>query len=431
MPPIKKITPPEDEFFAHIKESLTGYEEAYVPGAWEEFSQARKKKRGLPFWLSTLSGAAAVLLAGTALFLFMNAPQPVQHNPTTRIKYQDPTSTKKPVVSPETPPFSAGPTSTKGQRLSSGIPENSSRVQNTRLAQGAVVKADFKLKSGLEVKFDVDAKANSDVPEDPNTIRDRIAANTAPAAKSDQLAEEKKSPSFQDFLANESKANKASANKNDTHKKEDKWAMGLMVAPSFGNAKKLNMGYGVSMDYALSDKFSLGSGISYNELAATKKPAGDNTFSAPTVSAIARSSKSLESTDAQLNGIDIPLEIKYKLTKKLYANVGISAFAIIDQKQSNNYVQQNIVQQSVSRDAGLTQQLATVMVAEKVSEPAAASEVGQSKYLGFYNLSFGFKQKISKRNTFAVEPFLKIPMKESSTQNLNLIGTGVKLKFDF
>ena len=430
MPPIKKITPPEDEFFAHIKESLIGYEEAYTPGAWEEFENKGKKKTILIFWVRALSGAAAILLIGTGLLLFVKTSQKSKNAPTSMVKQNravDPTSSKQQLSKVETQ-------------------INSSAIQSTRrLVQAPVLKSATDPKSNIGTTSNIDTKLKNDlalinnptIPKDNPTILnsvtepDAIAMNTAPANKSDEIVEERKNITIQDFLTAESKLNKASSNKKDNVRKDNKWAMGLMVAPSFGNSKKINMGYGLSMDYALSDKFSLGSGISYNELAATKKPMGNNTPASPMApSFIARSSKSLESTDAQLSGIDIPLEIKYSLSKKLYANIGISAFAVIEQKQSNNYVQQSIVQQSISNDAGLTQ-LATVMVAEKVSEPAPQSEVQQNKYLGFYNFSFGFKQKVSKSNTLSIEPFLKIPMKEVATQNLNLIGTGVKLKFDF
>ena len=429
MPPIKKITPPEDEFFAHIKESLLGYEEAYAPGAWEKFDNKDKKKRGLIFWVSAFSGAAAMLLIGTGLFFFVRTSQKSQKAPNSLVKQNraiDPTSSKQQLSKIETP-------------------VNSSAIQSTRLlVQASVLKSVTDPTSNIGTTPNTDTMLKTDVAlvDNPTISKDNpailnsvidpdaIAINTAPANKSDEIIEERKNITIQDFLAAESKANKASSDKKDNIRKDNKWAMGLMVAPSFGNSKKINMGYGLSMDYALSDKLSLGSGISYNELAATKKPMGNSAPNSPAVSSIARSSKSLESTDAQLSGIDIPLEIKYNLSKKLYANIGVSAFAIIDQKQSNNYVQQNIVQQSVSNDAGLTQ-LATVMVAEKVSEPAPQSEVQQNKYLGFYNFSFGFKQKVSKTNTLSIEPFLKIPMREVSTQNLNLIGTGVKLKFDF
>lgn len=56
--------------------------------------------------------------------------------------------------------------------------------------------------------------------------------------------------------------------------------------------------------------------------------------------------------------------------------------------------------------------LKTVFTTKSVSEPVPAAELPNDKYLGFYNISFGFKQKISGSKSFAVEPFMKLPMKE-------------------
>jgi len=36
---MKKKDTTENEFFAHIKQSLESYEEAYIPGSWEKFLQ--------------------------------------------------------------------------------------------------------------------------------------------------------------------------------------------------------------------------------------------------------------------------------------------------------------------------------------------------------------------------------------------------------
>jgi hypothetical protein len=66
-----------------------------------------------------------------------------------------------------------------------------------------------------------------------------------------------------------------------------------------------------------------------------------------------------------------------------------------------------------------------------VSEPVPTGEIRNNKYLGFYNISFGYKQKVSEKQSFSVEPFMKLPMKEFSKENLYLIGTGIRLKFDF
>ncbi|RYG08670.1 MAG: hypothetical protein EOO07_25210 [Chitinophagaceae bacterium] len=194
------------------------------------------------------------------------------------------------------------------------------------------------------------------------------------------------------------------------------------------------MGYGVSVDYSLSDKFSLNSGIAYNQMTAGKNNVStfDGAMNSPTNSAIIarQSTRSLTGVQEQVAGIDIPLELKYHLSKNLYANVGVSAFAVISQKQNNTYLE-NRVEQRISDSPNGYQQLSSVLVTDKITEQAEPTAVDDYSYLGFYNFSFGYKKKISKNNSFAVEPFVKLPMREVNTQNLRLIGTGVKLKFDF
>ena len=237
--------------------------------------------------------------------------------------------------------------------------------------------------------------------------------------------------SFQDFLNAEVKANSALAATKVSPKKADKWEMGLVIAPSIGNGKKINMGYGVSMGYALSDKVSISSGISYNELAASKSAGSSNNGmqNAPVSMALVSDTKSLESVDANLVGIDIPLGIKYYLTKKFYTNLGVSAFAVLNQKQNNNYIQ-GAVEQAVA-DPRNVNGFNAVFKTRTVSEVVPSGELRDNKYLGFYNISFGYQQKISESKAFSVEPFLKLPMKEFTKENLYLIGTGVRLKFDF
>ncbi|RZJ64204.1 MAG: hypothetical protein EOO47_27160, partial [Flavobacterium sp.] len=234
-----------------------------------------------------------------------------------------------------------------------------------------------------------------------------------------------------DFLANETKNSTTKKADEKKAKNNDRFTLGLVVAPSFGNVKRLNMGYGVSVDYKLSDKFALNSGLAYNQMAAAKGVINNGQSDMASVSAIAKSSstKSLESIEERVTGIDIPLEIKYNVSKNLYANVGVSAFAVINQKRNNTFLEERIVQQS----AGLSSanSFSSVLVTQRITESQAVTETQDYSYLGFYNLSFGYKKKISKNNSFAVEPFLKLPMREVKTENLRLISTGVKLKFDF
>ena len=61
------MKPVDDGLFAHIKESLTEHEEAYVPGAWERFNKKERKRIVWP-WFAGLGSAAAALLIGFAVF---------------------------------------------------------------------------------------------------------------------------------------------------------------------------------------------------------------------------------------------------------------------------------------------------------------------------------------------------------------------------
>lgn len=432
MQPTKHMDPSENELIAHIKDSLMSHEESYVPGAWEKFRAQDGKKKPLIFWLVPLGSAAAVLLIATGLYFFINktSDKPaVEIAKTSPYKYNGPKPDK---------------TITQGEAPNESPKERSSARQEEIDASSASEK-EFTAKNtdvqipqpaaGIDI-VDIVTKVSpgSSIAEpaksDPVVVVDPVAANKPALTKE---APEKKAYSFQEFLNNERIPGKEDKSVAIAASKENKWEMGVLVAPSFGNTNRLNMGYGVSMDYAVSDKVSLGSGISYNELAASRdvsspaelmnSPSGFNTIAHPT--------KNLESVEAKISGIDIPFEVKYHFSKKLYANVGVSAFAVIRHQQSNSYVEQKLVEREASLTAGSKDSFTTFMVTEKTTEKAPESEVSNDKYLGFYNFSFGYKQKISKSKSMSVEPFMKIPMKEVSKENLRLMGTGVRLKFDF
>jgi hypothetical protein len=434
MQPTKHMDPSENELIAHIKDSLMSHEESYVPGAWEKFKAKDEKKKPLIFWIGPLSSAAAILFIATGLYFFISktSDKPdVQIVKTSPYRYNGPKPEK--TITPAEMPKEVRPVTPAEQveAAKAAIPAASNldyTVKNTNIPVSQTA-------AGTDVMTKVSPPSATVNPTKSSAVLsgDPVAANE-PAATSAKETPEKKAYSFQEFLNNESVAGKESKPVAIAAVKENKWAMGVLVAPSFGNTKRLNMGYGVSMDYAVSDKISLGSGISYNELAASRdisssptgmmdSPSGYNT--------IARSTKNLESVEAKISGIDIPFEVKYHFSKKLYANVGVSAFAVINHQQNNSYVEQKLVERETSLTAGSKDSFTTFMVAEKTTEKAPEAEVSNDKYLGFYNFSFGYKQKISKSKSVSVEPFMKVPMKEVSKENLRLMGTGVRLKFDF
>lgn len=431
------MKPVDDGLFAHIKESLTEHEEAYTPGAWERFNKKERKRIGWP-WFAGLGSAAAALFIGFAIFFTtQNAPDPISQQQVKANLDQPDTG----VVSDAVPKVS--PSHDMVKKLNTEVAENKNIVQQRR--NNNIVNSPLIVAGKSERIITPAAARVVNAPVQPETVphNNLVTGSTnVKAIVTDSSATAKKvvnaqvpdtdNPvrSFQDFLNAEVKANGALAAANVSPKKADKWEMGLVIAPSIGNGKKINMGYGVSMGYALSDKVSISSGISYNELAASKSigPA-EGVMNSPVSAALVSDTKSLESVDANLVGIDIPLGIKYYLTKKFYTNLGVSAFAVLNQKQNNNYLQGGV--EHTVADPRNVNGFNAVFKTRTVSEVVPSGELRDNKYLGFYNISFGYQQKISEGKAFSVEPFLKLPMKEFTKENLYLIGTGVRLKFDF
>lgn len=446
MKPDEHMKSPEDELITHIKESLMAHEEEYVPGAWEHFNKEdRKQKKGLIYWITGLSSAAAILLIGVALALFTGHKEQSKQNQNTFNKsgdqhpdqlaqksVPDPEKSGEEKVIPMTAdavpkvkePAMTTSSNDKLVRLNStpqGISNDVASVKSEATVTNPVVSDPAAISN---------AKASNNINVPVVSMREPVVAQVKP---------QEKKQSFEEFLKEESRnvAATADVSKRVSAKKENKWEMGVLVAPSFGNDKKLNVGYGVSMAYALNDKLSIGSGIAYNEMGATKNmdvPASGGIQNAPAPNNfIANDSRTLKSVNANLRGIDIPLEIRYNISKKLYANVGVSAFAILEKKQENVFLDSKVEVLSAEADGplGATTTFRTVVTNKAVSEAVPEKEAETSKYLGFYNLSFGYKQKISKGKAFAIEPFLKLPIKDFSKENLYLIGTGVKLRFDF
>lgn len=410
---IKRLKPsPEQELIAQIKEGLSGYEEGYVPGAWENFKSKQDKGRGLVFWMTALSGVAAVLLLGFGIFFFVqkegDLPKDTLHAANSKIA--DGVVVDEGIKA--TKPDNEG--AIVGHDKENALVKKEAPANLVRLYPGnAESKVDV-------VDLAIKAHGKSNV----------IVQSEVESAKNEDKKETKATAiTLDEFLANENKRNNANPSKTSKVNAVNKWDLGLIVSPSIGDSKKLNMGYGMSMAYRVSERVSLSSGLSYNEMDASREIT-DKSLNSPNTSAFVNDSKSLAEVSTRVTGIDIPLEIKYKLSERFYANAGVSAFAVISQKQSNTYQQSRVVQRTALSPTGDSQSQ-SFLLTEKVTENAAPNTVATSSVVGFYNFSFGYKQKLSKDKSIGIEPFIKIPMKDVSKENLRLMGTGLKIRFDF
>ncbi|WP_148042734.1 hypothetical protein [Pedobacter jejuensis] len=425
----------DKELIDHIKDNLQAHEEAYTPGAWERFSVPEKKKRrGIAYW--PLWSAAAIILVMGSIFFLQNNEIKQDKIVVNQHKAVDKEIENKPLTTVEETPL-LQPKTQKTER-------NSLYSKNEQNSVSSPIEKDEIIlnKNPFITSNEVEIASVSDKSSPNNVLAGRSnIEQIAPKLKTNEteIVVEKKpkaqsKTTFEELLAQDSYAN--STNKSQKTKGNTKWEPGIFVAPAIGNDNKVNMNYGFSLSYNLATKLSISSGIAYTALSSTSNPA-QNDFGAaqnsPSAMALAssnNSNRSLQSVDASVRGINIPLELKYNFSNKFYTGIGVSALAILNNKQQNNYIVSQAQNTTVVNTMGYAEQKMQV-VTERVSEQQSEATSAPEKYLGFYNFNLGYKQKISSKKHIAVEPFLRLPMKDFSKDNLNLTNGGLRLKLDF
>jgi cell division protein FtsB len=450
MQPTEHKHPKDEELIAHIKHSLKAHEELYQLGAWEKFNEKQQTKKRPIFWVTALSGVAAVLAIGFAFFLFIN-----------KDSQKEQLAVIKPVKGVEQQKNSANDNENKAldQQATNHNQAMDSRNDKPLLANSAPGKLFQKTQAVIVQKDDLIAQneiepANNQVAvnvDKSGTVAD-LPVVVAPQVDQQIAAvgEEKSKPNILEFLADETKKNEAKQDKLAMNKKEKKWDLGLVLAPSFGNTKELNMGYGISMSYNFSKRFSLTSGIAYNKMNASKNLQTNVGMS----SIIIGNTKSLELINEQITGVDIPLELKYHVNKNVYANLGISGFAVLNQSRNNTFVEEVVIKSasntasssssaggavgasgsagSLSSVDGPKGQFAnSYIINQRTTERASSAALEDLNYIGFYNLSVGYTKKVYKNHSLSIEPFVKLPIKQITQDNLKMVGTGLRLKVGF
>ncbi|WP_412465482.1 hypothetical protein [Pedobacter sp. KLB.chiD] len=408
----------DKELIEHITAQLQNHEEAYANGAWERFLQKENKKRGFTSW-PLWAAAALILIFAGVFFAQKNFDQKINVAITKANNghhsahgHTDSLMAPKPMES-----------------SLNDINSHWSATKNP--ADHQTIIAQEKLPSATEqrqkhVVFDPSVEPD---PLNYNLLDHQISQVNLSDLKSkpfEILTEKKKTQpistptDFEKLLAHDSYVNQQKPT--DKTSGNSKWQPDVYVAPAMGNDNKVTMNYGFSLSYAIANKLSISSGVSYASISTTESL----NASAPQT----LSGKNLASVDAKVRGINVPLELKYNISDKLYTNVGVSALAVLNNSQQNSYIV-NQVQSFAAPAVNGFADSKTMIVQEKKVEPQPEASIDPDKYIGFYNFSLGYKQKISKKNNIAIEPFLRLPMKTFSKENLNLTNGGMRLKIDF
>jgi hypothetical protein len=406
----------DKELIEHITAQLQNHEETYPNGAWERFSEKKNKERGIAFW--PLWAAAALIFIFGGVFFAQN----------NNIDQKKDIATAKPKVQQNATANGNSNANIETKINSTSLNNDTKPVNNLTANLPAKITESTKPLSTEQTSYLLINTSAQLAPVNNNLLDNKLAGANLSNLKTKQfdILTEKRKPqpitqtSFEKLLAQDSYANqqKSPSKTNEN----SKWQPDVYIAPAMGNDNKVTMNYGFSLSYAIANKLSISSGVSYASISTTESL----NASAPQT----LSGKNLESVDAKVRGINVPLELKYNISDKLYTNIGVSALAVLNNSQQNNYIV-NQVQSFSSAAVNGYADSKTMIVKEKTTEPQPEANIDPDKYIGFYNFSLGYKQKISKKNNIAIEPFLRLPMKTFSKENLNLTNGGLRLKIDF
>jgi hypothetical protein len=134
--------------------------------------------------------------------------------------------------------------------------------------------------------------------------------------------------------------------------------------------------------------------------------------------------KELSAVNNKLLTIDIPVDVRYHVSKSFYTSVGVSYVGVLDQTQENYFV--NGINENTSANNGQA-----VSSPENVKQTFKGSAVNTNDFNGFVNLSIGKKMTVGKKLSIAVEPFVKLPVGGLKSTDFNYTNGGLKVVTSF
>ena len=258
------------------------------------------------------------------------------------------------------------------------------------------------------------------------------AQSIAPAQQSngiDMLNQTKKANKTL-FANDEVQANKKQGKPEATEKAV---RFGVYAATYFNYAKgsnnQMNVGAGVSSDIKLGKNLNLSTGLSVaqntfgfgdqlppanGKIAATAAPAASLSYAQTAFSA---AYPSLKNYNANLVGLDVPLNLKYEFNPEknaTFISFGVSSGTFINETYTATY----------------NYQTPFASVQSQTTDQSVKQSFNSFYFAKTLNFSFGTGYRIGG-NDLIIEPFVKYPLEGLGSQQIKFGSGGLNLKFNF
>ena len=199
---------------------------------------------------------------------------------------------------------------------------------------------------------------------------------------------------------------------------------GLYFSPGF-NSTSFNTNFafagGMSIDFKLSQELYFNTGIQIeHQYVNSKKPNND-------YMGISRE------TNSDLVILDVPLNITWKFltnpSRAWYITGGISSLAFLDESYENKTTSQELIE--VVREENGQESIKYELITRESILTGNESPFKNYNLAGRLNLLIGIEQQISSGINFHVEPYINIPLRGLSSQDLKFTTSGIRCKVSF
>ncbi|WP_423148107.1 hypothetical protein [Rubrolithibacter danxiaensis] len=428
----------DEKLVNRIRDVFDNYEDTNADLGWMELRKkfpAKNNRRTVLWWMST---AAAVLLLISGIWVFK--PETLKNN--NKIKPET-YSSNKPAQPAEENKTSEETNNTQSLQPVQSLADNDERstVESTRVVAKSHEKLNTSLAYHKQVPVHEDkvtvssaiqtpaaAELNpgieTEIPVQPKatTPETAIAQNTSPVVK--------KQTSLADIHENKKEAEKKKEKAADKKISLEVFA-GSFVNYSEGSDNKLNLGAGISTDFAIAKNLKLSAGISITQNQLSYKqdipPAAANSFNASYNNAdrllgVNMTRYDLNQYDADLLGLDIPINLKYSFghqKNEYYVSAGFSSGTFLNESYTYHY--------SSTGPGDLFVPNASTVTNSGLSDKSSTGfDIAR-----MLNVSVGLGYPVGKQNKLILEPFLRYPLKSVGEENLRFGAGGINLKFNF
>lgn len=229
----------------------------------------------------------------------------------------------------------------------------------------------------------------------------------------------------------------------------DRFELGAFVSPSTTD-RSFDLGGGLVLAYQFNDKLAIRTGASFNQyevgmLQSHVKEVGEEIkrAEAPIKDADQVISKqasmlrtdnffvpNLNAVTGKVQTLDIPLEIRYNLTRQLYATGGVSYAAVLSQERYDHYEQSAGIPtySSASDSDSPTENLVSTVETTRKSDD---QNINTNGFGGFVNFSVGRRTNIGKTMKISIEPFVKFPVGQFRRADMNYTNGGIRIMTSF